>query len=231
MNEDSGMRDIFDISLAAAFQEVPVPEGLADRILDRLAADLADARDQRDSPLFADTITATVPSKRTFSRRWLLVGGGLLAAAAGLLIAVWLGAHKEEPFSEQFVLDEAIRAFEPESDGPSSLLAEKPAPEKYPLSQLVANVRGTRWRQLEDFLGRRVVVYDLPGPAGTHASLYVVAKEVDGLKTSPSLYPSFTTAGCCASAWQEDGLLYVLVVQGNPSTYRGFLNLPRSPLA
>jgi len=206
------MRDTFDISLAAAFQEVPVPEGLADRILDRLAADCASIETSRKpvDQAFLPTLgrqeclphlssevegaTRIVSFKRMVSRRWLMVGGGVAAMAAGLLIAVWLGAHKEESVTEQFVLDEAIRAFEAESDGPGSMLAEKPAPEKYPLSQLVANVRGTRWRQLEDFLGRRVVVYDLPGPAGTHASLYVVAKEVDGLKTSPSLYPSFTTA-------------------------------------
>ena len=128
--------------------------------------------------------------------------------------------------SEQFVLDEAIRSFDMGVDQPGPLLAEKPAPADYPFSHAVLQVRGTRWRPLEAFLGRRGVVYDLPGPAGTTAALYVVdAEAVDGFGTAPALHP-FTTAGCCASSWQEGGLLYVLVVQGDPATYRAYLNLP-----
>jgi len=92
-------------------------------------------------------------------------------------------------------------------------------------------VRGTRWRPLQGFLGRRGVVYDLPGPAGTSAALYVVDTEgVEGIDPTPALRP-FTTAGCCASSWQEGRLLYVLVVQGDPATYRAYLNLPHGPVA
>jgi hypothetical protein len=229
------MRDTFDTSLAAAFQDVPVPEGLMGRILARLEADRNVKSDNPtliETPSFSSPAEAPclAPSKRKISRRWLFVGGGILAAAAALLMAVWLGGHKEESITGQMAIDEAIRAFEAAPEGAGSLLAEKAAPVSFPLSQLVAQVRGTRWRQVEDFLGRKVVVYDLPGPGGARATLYVVAREIEGLRTSPSLHP-FTTAGCCASAWQEDGLLYVLVVQGDPSTYGGFLNLPRSPLA
>ena len=81
------------------------------------------------------------------------------------------------------------------------------------------------------FEGRRGVVYDLPGPAGTSAALYVIdAEAAEGFDEAPALRP-FTTAGCCASSWQEGGLLYVLVVQGDPATYRAYLNLPRVPVA
>ena len=38
-----------DASLAAAFQDVPVPEGLAERLLDRLAADAAEGDSHRRS--------------------------------------------------------------------------------------------------------------------------------------------------------------------------------------
>ncbi len=200
------MRDHVDARLTAAFQDVPVPDGLAQRLLERLTAE------------------------RTRSRRWLLIGGGLLAAAAGLLLAVWLASPREERFSEQFVLDEAIRWFDVTAQCPARLLSEKAAPEAYPVSQMVLCPGGTRWRPLDDFLGRRGVIYDLPGPAGVRAALYVVEREADGLATSPALRP-FTTAGYCASAWQEGGLLYVLVVQGDTMAYEGHLNLPRSPVA
>ena len=138
-------------------------------------------------------------------------------------------APSGEPLSEQFVLDEAIRSFDMGVDKPGTLLAEKPAPAAI-LSALrccrSAEPGGGRWTE---FLGRRGVVYDLPGPAGTDAALYVVETEaVEGFGAAPAWQP-FTTAGCCASAWQEGGLLYVLVVQGDAATYRAYLEPPARP--
>lgn len=200
------MRDHVDARLTAAMLDVPVPDGLAQRLLERLAAE------------------------RSGSRRWLLIGGGLMAAAAGLLLAVSLAAPGEERFSEQSVLDEAIRGFDAAGQPPARLLSEKAAPEAYPVSQMVQCPGGTKWRPLDDFLGRSGVIYDLPGPAGVRTALYVIEQEADGWATSPAL-PPFTTAGYCASAWQEGGLLYVLVVQGDRTAYEDYLNLPRSPVA
>jgi len=208
------MRDQLDANISAAMHEVPVPEGLAERLLIGLVNNQAEA---------------TVGAK-TVSRRWALAYGGLAATAAGLMVAVWLGSRPAEHVSEQCVLDEAIRSFNLGFDEPGHLLSEKPAPAEHPLSRVVLRIRGTRWRHLEGFLGHRGLVYDLPGPAGARASLYVVAQDVEGLGTAPSLRP-FTTAGRCATAWSEGGLLYVLVVQGDPTIYRGYLNLPRSPVA
>ena len=157
--------DHVDARLTAAMQDVPVPDGLA-AAAGRLAADATASR-----------------------RRWLLIGGGLLAAAAGLLLAVWLAPPAEERFSEQLVLDEAIRWFDAAAQRPGRLLSEKAAPEAYPASQMVLCPGGTRWRPLDDFLGRGGVIYDLPGPAGVRAALYVVEQEADGLAMSPALRP------------------------------------------
>jgi hypothetical protein len=220
ISPDPAMNDPFDAYLAAAMQDVPMPEGLSDRILARLAADRAAGAVA--SPLGV--------RKRRISRRLLVAAGGLATAAAAIFLAVWLGSHKEEPFSAQYVLTEAIRLFAVDNSKEGFLSAEKPAPESFPFSQFVADVRGIRWQFFDGFLDRRGVVYDLKGPGGTRARLYVVNHDIDSINTVPSRHP-FTTAGCCASAWQEDGMLYVLVVQGDTSTYDRFLNLPRSPLA
>jgi len=226
------MRDQVDARLTAAMQDVPVPDGLAQRLLDSLAAE-GDSIKPRPvvAPEGATTGRGFVSHGSRFRRRWLVIGGGLLAAAAGLLLAVWLAAPAVEArFSEQFVLDEAIRWFDVAAQRPARLLSEKAAPAAYPVSQMVLCPGGTRWRPVDGFLGRGGVVYDLPGPAGVRAALYVVEQEADGLATLPAPRP-FTTAGHCAAAWQEGGLLYVLVVQGNTAAYQGYLNLPRSPVA
>jgi hypothetical protein len=222
------MRDHVDICLAAAFQDVPVPEGLAARLLERLAAEaVSSGLDRR----FSTRVAPRSPlGNAVYNRRWLLVGGGLLTVAAGLIVAVWLGAHGEQRLSEQSVFNDAIRSFNAGPEERGQLLAEKPAPAEYPLSRMMRKARAAKWRSVDGFLGCRGVVYDLPGPVGSHAALYVVERKVDGLGTSPALHP-FTTAGCCASAWQEGRLLYVLVVQGDLKTYEGYLNLPRSPVA
>ncbi len=159
-----------------------------------------------------------------------MIGGGLAAAAAVLVLAVWLAPPGHQRVSEQVVLDEAIRMFDAAAQSRGQLLSETPAPEAYPLSSMVLCPGGTRWRPLDDFLGGGGVVYELPGPAGVRAALYVVEQEGDGLAMTPAVAP-FTTAGSCAAAWQEGALLYVLVVQGNTAAYQGYLSLPRSPVA
>jgi hypothetical protein len=202
------MRDSIDVCLTQAFRDVPVPEGLGERLL----AGLAVKQPRR-------------------SRRWALVAGGILAAAASLLLAVWLNMPKEALFSEDNALAEAIQLFDAGFQGPANLLSKRPAPAEYPLSQRVLHVRGTKWRHLDDFVGCSGVAYDLPGPGNTHAVLYVVARDdISDTAIAPTLDPS-ETGGRCAAVWHEDGLLYVLVVQGDRATYNSFLSLPRSPMA
>jgi hypothetical protein len=223
------MRDDVDARLTAAFHDVSAPEGLAGRLLDRLAATATqrDSRGQFSAPLAAPRAAAGVAYSR---RRALAVGGGVLAVAAAIMVAVWLGQPGQRRLSEQIVLAEAIQSFETGAKDAGRPLSESPA--EYPVSRMVRHTGGAKWRFVDGFLGGRGVVYDLSGLAGARARLYVVARGVEGLRTTPALHPS-TSAGCscCASAWQEGGLLYVLVVQGDAATYEGFLNLPRSPMA
>jgi hypothetical protein len=197
-----------DARIALALQDVPVADDLADRVLARLAAEK--------------------PRPRV-SRRWLLAGSGLLALAAGLLVAVWLGFHGGKPLSEQYVLDEAIRFFENSPAESQHWLSDMP-PAEYPFSATIVQTRELRWQAITGFLGRRGVVYDLSAPSAGRATLFVVVCAAEGLGSAPMLQP-FTTAGCSASAWREDGLLYILVVQGDPAVYQGHLRLPSGPIA
>lgn len=223
------MEDCIDEKLATAFHDVPIPTGLAQRVLDRLAA-------ARNEELAARNADAVVPRSSLFvvglSRRWLVAGGGLLAVAAGLLLAVWLGGYRRESLNEQAVLDEAIRRLDEVFQAKGELVSDRPAPARFPISPAVVEVRGVRWRSLEGFLDSRGVVYQFPDVAGARAALFVVpAANWTGLDTGPAQYPSLTTGGCSASAWREGTLLYVLVVQGDAATYNGYLLGYREPVA
>jgi hypothetical protein len=75
------------------------------------------------------------------------------------------------------------------------------------------------------------VAYDLPGPGGVRATLYVAHRDVPGLGSYPPAVPAAGgTAGYSAAAWQDGETLYVLVVEGDARAYRGLLNLSSGPL-
>ena len=221
------MNEPADARWMAAFQDVPVPDALAERLLARLAADRAV---QSTSGPENGIIPCCVQAARLASRRWVQAIAVSLTAAAAIVAVVWLGNGSQNP-SEQQVLDEAIRCFLAAGE-PGSAISKTASPAGYPLSQRIVGVAGTKCRTLSGFLGCPGVAYDLPGPGGVHAALYVVSppRPLEGFRTSPAWSP-FTTAGCCASAWQENGLLYVLVVGGGVGTYEAYLNLPREPVA
>jgi hypothetical protein len=202
------MRDAVDACLTKAFRDVAVPKGLAERLLAGL----------------------TVERPRRHSRRWLLVGGGLAAAAASIALAVSLSWPRGECVSEEMAQEEAIHLFAAGFTHSGVLLDQQAAPAAYPFSSQVGYLPGMSWHgeKLLDYPG---VVYDLPGPAGVKAALFVVdCKNVKGLAAAPAASNVFTTGGCCASAWQEDGMLYVLVVQGDRSMYGRYLS-PHGPAA
>jgi hypothetical protein len=207
------MRDAVDACLMRAFRDVAVPAGLAERLLAGLVVER--------------------PLRR--SRRWVLTAGGLAATAATILLAVWLGNYNRGPVSAESARNEAIQLFSTEVGQSGYLLAAGNAPSGYQFSYHVRALPGTTWRYLDDFRGYKGVVYDLRGPTGAPAALYVVAcnNVGDGVGQSPDSWKDIVTtasSGCCASAWQENGLLYVLVVQGDQSDYEQCLKLPSSPV-
>jgi hypothetical protein len=221
-----------DGSLAEAFRDVPVPGGLADRITARLAA--ADeapdtSGEKRDAGGAAPSfpIGAAAERPRRLSRRWLLgAAGGVAAAAASIVVAIIVLRPTPATRTASEVWDGAIVFFVGETDMVGKPLAETAPPEAYPPAEGFDDSRfpGIRWRPVRDFLGLEGVAYDLgPLHGAPRATLYVVRCGVPGLGTEPPLTPSRTTRNCSVGAWQADGLLNVLVVDGPPRTYQNFL--------
>jgi len=207
-----------DDAISAAFKDVPVPEGLADRLLDRLA-------DSAEESVAEEPVVAApeVPQPHRVSRRWAIAGCTLLTVAAGLLVAAWIGIDGTSSWSEGKVLADSIKFFNADSPQGGRLLAESRPPKHYPPSQDILLASGTRWRPIEGFLGRDGVAYDLPGQGGSLATLYVVKRKVSGLPSLPPRKPRGNTGGVSTAAWQEGDLLYVLVIRGGTVGYRGLL--------
>ncbi len=220
-----------DGKLAAAFREVPVPEGLAQRITDRLGAAqaepaaMADVEETAEAPA-PPPVTEVAARPARVSRRRLLAAAGALSTGAVVLVAALIYVSTRNPYDKETVLKKASDFFSNESPERGHLLSGIDLPDdhptsRYPVSRDVRRLPGTRWREIDGFLGRKGVAYDLPGPGDTvKATLYVVKLTVSDLKdTQPPVRPQRNTANCCTAAWQRGKLLYVLVVRGGRRAY------------
>ena len=237
MATDPQLRAVFDklkqtdVVLAEAFHDVPVPQGLADRILDRLAS--ADETSvSPEEPIVAQDNAVELDSSvakrgRFWRRRRFLVTASL--ATAGTLAAILMWRAPEEGLTAESVERAAVMLFDAEGDLPleGSLISEEAPPESHPLGDQVVRIPGIRWRLIDEFLDWRGVAYDLAPPGNPRATLYVIKCKVPELPTLPLDTPAFNSRGRCAAAWQSGGLLFVLVVDGGERRYRGFLVLSR----
>jgi hypothetical protein len=227
-----------DARLKLAFQDVPVPDGLASRLLERLAASRAEGQEpagglrHATEPLAAPA-TICCPAARPaarFTRRGLFAAAAVAAMAATVMLAVMLGSKAQRPYTPTEVLEDTTQLFASEVPPEGQLVTETPPPADYPLSRDVFPWRDIRWRPVEKLLGVPAVAYDLPGPGGTRATLYVIQRSVPGLPAAAPLAPDWSTGGCSAAAWQSGDLVYVLVVEGGFRDYKNCLNFSRGPL-
>jgi hypothetical protein len=216
-----------DAVIKAALVDVAVPDGVAQRLLVRLEEFRVEA--EAAHHIAAPPAAPKPPALRRHATRWIVGLAGALAAS--VLVAVVLHANRTRVFSPSAALEEATRLFAVEPDAAAGYaLAETPAPTDFPLSRDVLEFPQVRWRWVQGFLGGKAVAYDLSAPGGGRATLFVAQRTVRDLPNIPPLVPTPTTAGCSAAAWQQEGTLYVLVVEGGARTYRGFLDLSRGPL-
>jgi hypothetical protein len=232
-----------DARLGEVFRDVPVPEGLADRITARLAA-VRNGQKAADECRPPATPEATKPEarepgaesakpRRRRTRRWVLVGGAVAAVAASLVLAVVLPNGGPPVLDRDDLLEAAKVDFESHRNAQGKLLVESQPPPGYPLSRDidVSRVAEIRWRPIRDLRGCQGVAYDLNlgRRRARRATLYVVRGTVRGLGNGPPAAPFSTTGGQSVGAWQAGELLCVLVVEGGARQYEAFL--PQTPLA
>ncbi len=220
-----------DAAVAAAFHDVPVPDGLARRLLERLAVAAPPATGAVPVPSSAAPLPSSSPAPpHRYSRRWLAIAAASLATAAALFMAALFGLHTPRPLTPDSLMEEAMRLFAATPAGSGRLVAETPPPASYPFSSNLVRMAQVRWRWVAGFPGGPAIAYDLPGAGDSRATLYVARQTVPGLPVEPPLDPRWGTAGCSADAWQVGDTLYVLVVAGDSRDYRNYLDMSHAPL-
>ncbi len=228
-----------DGAIRAAFADVPIPAGLADRVSRRLAeaAPTAILESLAVPPVtvpVATTLDSPTPLRgptTRFSRRRLLLGFTALSAAAVLLAAVFVQTHPPRHDTPDTVLDEAMDFFGMENQPGGELVSLVSPPAEYPLGHDIDRSQAIRWRRVEKFLGGPAVAYDFDlRVIGGRATLYVLDRNVPGLRPYPPDRPRSSTAGKSAAAWQAGNMLYVLVVEGDAGMYSRCLDHSRGPL-
>lgn len=210
LNQDDELREQWaasqewDAQLQAAFVDVPVPAGLADRLL---AATSAQDPEQ----------TVVPPPTRQWSRRAILSIG--VGAAALILVAVSLAFWRwHDPLTTEVVVDE-FRAWVEKIDQAGWRSDDMPTVD-YPLDPGLALYNVT-WQRLDLPYDSEAVVYrgEL-APDHSTATLYVVkTRHGKALRDIPPTKPDSSTGGQCIGVWKSQGNLYVLVVPGSPSDY------------
>ncbi|MCX7425450.1 MAG: hypothetical protein NTW96_07475, partial [Planctomycetia bacterium] len=205
-----------DSVLSEAIRDVPVPEGLCQRILDRLdaTAKVPETPGEvavKDAPDAGEAVEV-LPDRRAIARRRWLLSATAATVAASLAVGAFLALQPRGSYKEGDVLDVAVQFFDaPENETEASHELrgkDRLGVDGFPLGSEVAGVSVPRWRPISGFLGRQGVAYELTGPGGARATLYVVqcGGAVQGLGATPPSQPARTTGGRAAAAWQTGGL-------------------------
>lgn len=207
----------WDRQLSPALDDVPIPAGLADRLLAAVRAEVPQT----------ETSTIIAPAKPAggVSRRRALWGIGIVAGiAASLLLAIFLRPSPTIYLESAALLDEIRQELPALSDQWLTELASA-SPATHPVDDLALAASARRWQSIDTSLDHQAVVYDLALPGRKRAMLIVMKRErvESDLPSLPARGPLSNTEGVCLGAWQRDGLIYVLVVEGTPARFGSFL--------
>src|SRR5206468_10251735 len=90
----------------------------------------------------------------------------------------------------------------------------------------------SRWTDVSGMIDASAVAYDLNTAGGPRAMLFVVRNAEIDADTAPPVSPQSSTGGMMIGCWQSQGLVYVLVVEGDERSYKSLLKaVPVRPFA
>jgi hypothetical protein len=214
----------FDMQVAEALDDVPLPEGFEQRL--RIALDLDTVRSALAPPVVdasppsAEPVARISYASRSSRRLWI---AGTLATAAAVFVAAWLAWPRPQLTAEslpvaaqQWFLD-----FDPGSANWQATMISNGY--TFPVNDLGA--RRPRWAGVRTADGFNLAAYDLSLPT-IRAYLFVLDGGPEGLPTQPPAVPQRSTGQQTVAVWHAGGLTYALVVEGDSNAYQRFLLPP-----
>lgn len=218
----------FDGLVAEALDDVPVPAGLAERLLagaasSRLSTAVQSAVEYAESSAAATAVALPAPADRSTRRSWLWrVAGAGLATLAVAVVALVAGPLTWRPATPgaattQDLLAEVDAWMDASSAGHGAwrnMTAPVPTGFSHPSAVVV---RPQQWRSFRTGAGEAAVAYDL-STTGSRATLFVVeTKARYPVGPLPFTAVPGATGGRQVAGWQSATHLYVLVVDQGPA--------------
>jgi hypothetical protein len=240
MERDSATRQRYertqqlDSVIQEAIRRVPVPEGLASRLLAAVDAGEEPAGDAAETAVATGAHVGRAPGVTTNARwpmnlvGWKMMAAVSTAAAAAVVLSVSLASRDTGPITSNDI-DSRVRQWSGNVDGQSWRPDDFPD-DAYPVTRHV-RLRPRRWQHVPSGMGAiRVVCYDLTPTGSERVWLFVLPTErpVD-LPSQPGKQPVRNTQSCCVGWWQEPDLVrdvvyvYALSVSGGADRYRAVM--------
>ena len=214
----------FDRAVLAAMHDLPVPDGLSEKLLVQLGLTAGAASEHPETiPL-----ESAAPPRRV-SRRLLFKAGAGLAAASLLAGAgfYFLQPADDNTLSVEVAAQQGFEAFGELDPQDPAIRRDSPGSRAFPLGAHIDPRYMVGW-QTHRLAGRPGVAYHLSGPRGRPRGVLFVAQ----LNGSPSMVgfpgPGMNTGHRWSTAWKNNDQLYVLVIQGSQRDLRNVNYFKRS---
>jgi hypothetical protein len=230
-----------DARLVDAIGDVPVPQGLRERMLLAVRAGGVGDRDQAPGDTLAASLATRfsraadseniAASSAIRSRRRTFIA--IAAVAAALLI--FFGGYWFWPRRPAFTYDRLLTLggqwfaqMRAHADWqplpPHEIVRDYPPPD-------AIRTHPDRWADVSDLIGTPACAYGLTTFDGRRAVLFVIYQPAEIANSTPALTPASSTGGLTIGCWQSGNLAYVLAVEGTDRSYRSLLNETAPPLA
>jgi hypothetical protein len=225
----------WDTAIGQSIDEVSVPPGLAERILERLRI-AAGASTGRSANLVSETIAAAAnghhltgdvqlappPARAPWSRRrWTgATVSALLACALVVAVGSWLRQDRD------LALDQLADQWKAQLGSKWQPFAQAPRDFAPPSA---IQVPPARWQWIDRYTTVPVVAYELIHNKAGKAMLYVAKMTRGDVEGAPPDAP-YTTAGKTIACWQSGSHFYMLVFE-NERSYRAFVKIATTPFA
>jgi hypothetical protein len=214
----------WDAGIGRAIHEVPVPDGLADRLVAAVSA--CEPLPGEDADAVVPSDAGAAPGRAQESRRhWLMwpagIAAGLLVTSALVMLALFLVGQQDDLTAAQLV--EASGQWIEQLDQAAWRTVDPPYAE-FPLDPSL-RVNIVDWQPCTFVPDCEAVVYRavLRQDRATAFVFVIHTRKGRQLPTIPPMVPDSTTGNVCVGVWKNNGCLYVLVVPGGPSDYLGTL--------